>query len=265
MNKIKAALRNLTDRLTYRRGDLQKSRRRAKHFRELAQREHERHLQAEANGRVLKAERHKRRAERRQKKAIFWKGRIKKDLAAIQHLEERVAKREAELADWIKEHGVVFEGPNKVRGGTPHQRLRAAILAAWRNYRNGDQPGYYSQTGGQRDYDHALYHYPPGRIWDCSTFADGAYLCCGLEAPSGPRTRELGGWTGTQAEHGRIIPEKDAKSGDLVLYGPTPHHHVEVVLDPREKTTIGHGSAPVDPGVFDLFGDGDYVIRRYVD
>jgi hypothetical protein len=49
-----------------------------------------------------------------------------------------------------------------------------------------------------------------------------------------------------------------------VLYGPAPHHHVEVVLDPREKTTVGHGSPPIDIGVFDLFGDGDYIIRRYV-
>ena len=80
-------------------------------------------------------DRFRRRAESRQRKAIYWKGRIKADLAAIENLEGRIARREAELADWIKEHGVVFEGENKVRGGTPHQRLRAAILRAWHNYR----------------------------------------------------------------------------------------------------------------------------------
>lgn len=266
MKKIRAAIRNLTDKLTYRKGDLQKARRLAKHFRELAQREHERHLAAEENGRLVRANRFRRRAEARQRRAIYWKGRIKKDLAAINHLEERIAKREAELAEWMKTHGVQFVGENKVRGGQPHQRLRAALLRAWRNYKNGDQPGYYSMTGGPRDYDHALYHYPHGRIWDCSTFGDGIYLCCDLEAPSGPRTRELGGWTGTQGEHGRVIPESEARPGDLVLYGRAwPHHHVELVLDPDDKTTIGHGSPPVDPGVFDLFGDGDYIIRRYVD
>jgi hypothetical protein len=265
MKKLKKALQNLSDRLTYRKGDLEKSRRRAKHFRILNQREHDRQVQAEGNGRPVKAARHQRRAERRQVKAIYWKGRIKKDLAATTDLEARVDKRERELDDSIKEHGVVFTGENKVEGGTPHQRLRAAILRAYRNYKRGDQPGYYSMSGGARDYAHALFHYPHGRIWDCSTFADGVYFCCGLHSPSGPSGFTAGGWTGTEGEHGKIVAESEAKPGDLILYGRAwPHHHVEVVLDPDDKTTIGHGSPPVDPGVFDLFGDGDYVIRRYV-
>lgn len=264
MRKIKAAIRHLNDRLTYRQGDLAKSRRLAKHFRELAEKESDRGNAATAAGRPAKAARHHRRAEARQDKAIYWKGRIKKDLAAVENLEARMDKREGELDAWMKTHGVRFEGENKVVGGTPHQRLRAGALRAYRNWREGSQPGYYSQTGGVRDYLHALWHYAAGRIWDCSTFADGLYICCGLEAPSGPNTLEVGGFTGTQGEHGKVIPESQAKSGDLVLYGAFPHHHVEVVLDPEEKTTIGHGSAPIDPGVFDLFGDGDFIIRRYV-
>jgi hypothetical protein len=264
VKKIKAALQHLAERLTYREGDVFKSRRLAKHFRELAEQEHKRGVTAETNGRLVRAARFHRRAEARQHKAIYWKGRIKADLAAITTLRARVGKKTAELDEWIKEHGVMFVNENEVAGGTPHLRLRAAILRAYRNYKAGTQPGYYSQSGAARDYDHAINHYPPGRIWDCSTFADGIYLCCGLEAPSGPRTRELGGWTGTQGSNGHEVPVADAKSGDLVLYGPYPHHHVEVVLDPAEATTIGHGSAPVDPGVFDLFGDGDYIIRRYV-
>lgn len=264
MKKIKAALQNLTDKLTYREGDLAKSRRRAKRFRILAENEHDRQLQAEANGRPLKAARHKRRAERRQVKAIYWKGRIKADLAAITNLRERVDKREAELDEWIKEHGVRFTGPNKVEGGTPHQRLRAAILRAYRNWKAGIQPGYYSMSGGARDYPHGLKGYPPGRIWDCSTFADAVYFCCGLPSPSGEHGFTAGGWTGTEGEHGKHIDPSDAQPGDLVLYGSFPHHHVEVVLDPDERTTIGHGSPPIDPGVFDLFGDGDYIVRRYV-
>lgn len=264
MTKIKQALQHLADRLTYRKGDLAKSRRRAKHFRILASREHDRQLHAEANGRVLKAERHQRRAERRQKKAIYWKGRIKADLAAITNLLALVDKREAELDEWIKQHGVSFEGENKVVGGTPRQRLRAAMLRAYRNWKNGSQPGYYSMNGGARDYLHALYHYARGRIWDCSTFADGLYIVCGLTPPSGPATLTAGGWTGTEGEHGERIDPDHAQTGDLVLYGPFPHHHVEVVLDPDDRTTIGHGSPPIDPGVFDLFGDGDYIVRRYL-
>lgn len=264
MQKIKAALQHLADRLSARKVDLAKSRRRAKHFRELAEKEHASQLRAEANGRPRRALRHRRRAEARQAKAIYWKGRVKTDLAAITNLNERVEKRTAELTEWMKDHGVAFEGENKVVGGTPHQRLEAAILRAAANYRAGTQPGYYSMEGGARDYDHAINHYPAGRIWDCSTFADGIYICCGLEAPSGPNTLTAGGWTGTEGEHGDRINEEAAQPGDLVLYGGFPHHHVEVVLDPKEKTTIGHGSPPVDPGVFDLFGDGDYIIRRYV-
>lgn len=264
MKKISAAIKALKDRLTYREGDLKKSRRLHKHFRVLAEQESDRGKAAEAAGRPAKAARHHRRAAARQRKSVYWKGRVKKDVAAIHNLDERLKKREDELAAYVKAHGVQFEGENKVRGGTPHQRLRAAILKAAANYRAGTQPGYYSMSGGARDYDHAINHYPGGRIWDCSTFADGIYLCCGLEAPSGPNTRTAGGWTGTEGEHGRRVSESAAKPGDLVLYGPAPHHHVEVVLDPESKTTIGHGSPPIDPGVFDLFGDDDYEIRTYV-
>lgn len=264
MRSIREALQNLADRLTYRQGDLAKSRRRAKRFRELAEREHNAQLHLEAKGHHARAGRRRRRAEARQRKAIYWKGRIKKDLAAIHNLEERIEKRQTELATYMKKHGVKFVGENKVVGGTPHQRLRAAIVRASQNYQKGTQPGYYSMVGGSRDYHHAINHYPGGRVWDCSTFADGIYICCGLQAPSGPDTERLGGWTGTQGEHGKRIPESQAKPGDLVLYGSAPFHHVEVVLDPRDKTTVGHGSPPIDVGVFDLFGDGDYQIRRYV-
>jgi len=248
--------------LTYRKGNLAKARRLAKHFRLLAQREHDRQVKAEGQGHPAKAERHRRRAEARQDKAIYWKGRVKIDVAAIESLGERIEKRQAELDQWMKEHGVTFEGPNKVRGGTPHQRLRAAALKAAANYRAGTQPGYYSMEGGARDYAHALFHYPHGRIWDCSTFADGLYFVCDLESPSGPSGFTVGGFTGTEGEHGKQVSLADAKPGALVLYGPFPHHHVEVLID--DDLTIGHGSPPIDPGVPDLFGDGDFIVREYV-
>jgi hypothetical protein len=264
VEKIKAAIQNLTDRLTARKADVGKSRRRAKHFRALAEAEHAAQLRAEANGRPRRAARHRRRAEARQAKAIYWKGRVKADLAATTDLQERLDKRLAEADKWAAANKVHFEGENKVVGGSKRKRLRAALHRAASNYRAGTQPGYYSQEGAARAYSHGLYHYPGGHIWDCSTFGDGIYLCAGVEAPSGPNTRVNGGWTGTMGEHGREIPESQADTGDLVLYGPFPHHHVEVVDDASAKTTIGHGSPPIDPGVFDLFGDGDYIIRRYI-
>lgn len=265
LDKIKQALRNLKDRLTYREGDLDKSRRRAKKFSALAAEEHRAQKRLEREGKTVRAAYRRRRASARQKKAVYWKGRLKTDLAAKTDLLKRVKKREDELAEWVKAHGVQQLGENKFRGGDPHERIAAAAMKACANWRAGTQPGYYSMSGGARDYDHAINHYPAGRIWDCSTFADGVYLCCGEEAPSGPRTRELGGWTGTQFEHGHTVSRAEAKPGDLILYGSSaPGHHVEVLVDAEQGITIGHGSAPVDPGVIDLFGDGDYTIRRYV-
>lgn len=276
MKKIKAALAHLATRLSTRKGSLARARRRHKKFRLLAERETALGKAAADYQQTEKAKRHYGRAASRQKKAIHWKGVIKEDLAAIHGLEDRIEKRTAELAQWTKEHGVTFEGENRVVGGTGDQRLFAAATKTMANYRAGTQPGYYSQTGGARDYDHAINHYAPDRVWDCSTYLDGQYLCCGLTAPSGPNTRTTGGWTGPQGEHGKRIRKSEARAGDLVLYGPAPHHHVEEVYEPEHEVTSGHGSAPVDPGIYDLFGGGrciegveslvdfdDYEIRRY--
>lgn len=260
MNPFKEKLETLFEKLTRNKEVLAKCRRRAKKFREIAEQNSKIYRQSGEKDQKAKV-----RAERASKKSIYWKGRIKKQLARIHFLNDRVAEVEKDAAKWNKENHVRVE-KNKVYGAekNPHGALRAAILAAYNNWKSGDLAGYYSQSGGARDYLHTLYHYALHRIWDCSTFADGVYICCGLTAPSGARTLETGGWTGTQGARGTPVSEEKALPGDLVLYGPYPHHHVEVVLDPKSRTTIGHGSPPIDPGVFDLFGDGDYIIRRYV-
>lgn len=280
MAKLKAALRALEDKLGMNERLLGKARRRHKKFRLRAEAEHARQLalqedaqkflvfgpgenQDKGEALLKKANRCKHRAERSHDKSVFWKGRIKQQVGRVHHLEKSLGEREAELRQWKKEHGVQIHG-SKVTGGTARQRLKAALLRAMVNYRTGKLAGYYSQSGGVRDYLHAIYHYALGRIWDCSTFADGVYLCCGLPAPSGPNTLTAGGWTGPEGEHGKRVSESEAQVGDLVLYGPAPHHHVELVLDPKRKTTVGHGSPPIDEGVFDLFGDGDYEIRSYL-
>lgn len=248
MAKIKERLAALAEKLVSNEANLRKAQRRHKKFR----------LKAEGI-----SDKQSRAYKRAHAKAIYWKGRVKQQQRRINHLERSTAEVELELEKWKKDHKVTIRG-SKVTGGTPRQRLKAALLRAMLNYRTGKLAGYYSQSGGARDYLHAIYHYALGRIWDCATFGDGVYLCCGLTAPSGPNTLTAGGWTGTQGEHGKRIPESQAQVGDLVLYGPFPHHHVEVVLDPVRKTTVGHGSPPIDEGVFDLFGDGDYIVRTYV-
>ena len=90
----------------------------------------------------------KKRAEHSHVKAVYWKGRVRRDADAIDALEALEDKLEADLAKWIKEHGVTFEGHNKVIGGTAPQRSKAAQARAMLNYRNGDQPGYYSMRKG---------------------------------------------------------------------------------------------------------------------
>lgn len=267
LKKLKEALDNLQARLSKNHDLLGKYRRRYKKFHALAEKEHERQIAAEGKGRTVRAERFKRRAETRHNHAVYWRGKIKTELDKINHLEMSVTEREAEIKKWQKEHGVYFESPNKVRGGTEHQRLKVSIHKAALNYQQGSQPGYYSEEGAARVYRHGLHGYPGGHIWDCSTFADAMYYVCGLPSPSGPNAYVTGGYTGTELANGRKISQSEVKSGDLCIYlrysGDTIGHHVEVVDDPARETTIGHGDSAINTGTFNLFGDGLFEFRRY--
>lgn len=269
MKKLREGLEALLGRLKSNSDKLAVARRRHRKYRNLAQNEHERQKRAERHNHNLRAAFYKRRAEARQRKSIFWKGRIKQELDRVGHLEKSVQEREADIAKWEKEHGPRLVAPNKIRGGTPSERLRLAIHVAALNYRKGHQPGYYSQSGAPRSYRHGLENYPFGHIWDCSTFADAMYFVCGLDSPSGPGAFRTGGFTGTELAHGHQVSASQARSGDLVIYlmfsGDRTGHHVEVIDDPVRQTTIGHGDSAINsagPG-YDLFGDGLYEIRTY--
>lgn len=266
MAKIKAALQRIVDRLTGRRTDLAKSRRRHKVWRERAEGLDTKAIRAKNHGHPLRAASLERRAKRAHVKAIYWKGRVRRDDSAIEALKALEKKLRGEEAAWLKKHGVIFEGENKIRGGTYEARAEAAQVRAMRNYNDGTQPGYYSQSGGSRDYAHTLYHYAAGRIWDCSTYADGTCYVTGDPSPSGPRGFIDGGWTGTELEHCKRVTG-EVKCGDLVVYlgGSMGSHHVERVLDPKAKTSTGHGDAAINIGCngsWDLFGDGNFVIVR---
>jgi cell wall-associated NlpC family hydrolase len=265
LRKIRAALVKLRARFTNRKDALEKARRRYKKYGTLAKKEHKRWETANKFGNIRTAARAKRRWESRNKRAIYWRGVIKRELAAEKNLELDIVTREAQLKEWEKKHGVFMEGDNKVRGGNREQRLRYAIHRAALNYQHGTQPGYYSQEGAERKYSHGLKGYPYGHIWDCSTFADAMYFVCGYESPSGKGAYRTGGFTGTEVEHGTKISPSEAHSGDLVIYyysdGET--HHVEVVDDGPKETTIGHGDPAINASVFNMFGDGLYEVRRY--
>lgn len=194
-------------------------------------------------------------------KAQFWLGKVKARGRRLHGITTQIAKDEALVEAWKREHKIQVDPEgNKVTGGTPRQRLRVAIHVAANRCAKGLRPNFYSMPGewtakrlfvGELNYQRS----------DCSQFATSVYHACGLADPN--HERYTGGYTGTLGANGKEIPEAEAQTGDLVLYGPYPHHHVEVVDDPVAKTTCGHGSPPIDAGVFDLFGDGDYIIRSY--
>lgn len=268
MKKIRKAIEALKHRLVARSDALSRARRHYKKFNGLADCEEERAKKAATQGKTARVERFERRATSRKVKAVYWRGVIKRELGKKQGLEQRISDREAQLKHWEKVHGVYMEGHNKVRGGTPRQRLRYAIHKAAENYQKGLQPGYYSMSGASRKYAHGLFHYPWGHIWDCSTFADAMYFVCGLDSPSGPGAYRTGGYTGTELAHGRRVSRSQVQTGDLVIYlrffGDTVGHHVEVVDDPARETTIGHGDSAINASTFNMFGDGLYEFRSYV-
>jgi hypothetical protein len=268
MKGLRARLRRIADRLTGRRADLAKSRRRHKIWREHAEELDAKALRAKNHGHSLRAAAFERRAARAHVKALYWKERVRRDDKAI----ERLEKIEDGLEDDLKklEAHVHFEGHNKIRGGSYEQRAKAAMARAMLNDRNGTGTigeRYYSMEGRPRVYSHTLWHYPQGHIWDCSTYADGTCFVTGDPSPSGPHGYTLGGWTGTELENCKRIKESEAKVGDLVIYlgGSMGSHHVERIYDPEKKRTSGHGDSRINigcDGSYDLFGDGNFAVVR---
>lgn len=266
---LRERLRQLADRLTGQRADLAKSRRRYKVFREKAEGLEHRADQAKTKGHSLLAASLNHRAQRAFAKSRYWKERIRRDKKAITKLEKIEDGLEDELRE-LEKH-VHFEGPNKIRGGNYGQRSKAAQARAMLNYRNGTATAgdaYYSMEGGPRDYSHILFHYPSGRVYDCSTYGDGTKYVTGDPSPSGPQGFSAGGYTGTELANCKRV-HGDIKVGDLIVYlrytGDTIGHHVEVVYDPERKRTSGHGDAAINIGAdgdYDIFGDGLWVALR---
>lgn len=147
---------------------------------------------------------------------------------------------------------------NTVTGGTPSERLKAAAEhAAWLDSL-GRRRSFYSQPGAWT-VRYGITGEPSGFRSDCSQWVTSIYFACGLPDPNGNGYQ--GGYTGTLGSNGRPVSRADLRPGDLILYGPAPHHHVEMYVGPGQKT-IGHGSRPVDAGWIDLAPDPHF--RRYV-
>jgi hypothetical protein len=145
---------------------------------------------------------------------------------------------------------------NKGSGGTPRERVRAVAEAA---AANGGRHSFYSQSGTWTVH-YAVTGEPWGYRSDCSQWVTSAYWSAGLPDPNG--TGYTGGYTGTLGARGREISRSEIRPGDLVLFGPFPHHHVELIVDSNGRT-VGHGSPPVDHGTIDLLA-GEKHFRSYL-
>lgn len=220
-----------------------------------------------SKGHIAKAERKSKKvfrletkANRAARKAIIWKGRAKKITQRIENLDTRkeaiendIRVLEAEASGKLK-----FDvDANKVTGGTPQQRVKGAALLAAKRCSEGKRANFYSQPGSY-SVNRVFTGEPRGYRSDCSQFLTSCHWAADLPDPNGEEW--TGGYTGTQVREGIEISESNLKPGDYIIYGSGVGYHVEIYVG--NGKTIGHGSAPIDPGVIDLFGDGDYRCFR---
>ncbi|HVQ60365.1 MAG TPA: NlpC/P60 family protein [Solirubrobacterales bacterium] len=196
-------------------------------------------------------------------RAQFWLGRIKVLVQRIEGLETKQKDFEAEL----RKLTTVQIDRNRATGGTARERLQAVALASAAACAGEftdstgeriNRSNFYSQPGSF-DADHCITGPAHDHRDDCSSWFASAYKTAGLSDPSDENY--TAGYTGTLVANARQVSHP--QPGDAVIYGPGPGHHVEMYVGPGNKT-IGHGSAPVDAGVIDLFGDGDYRFFEYV-
>ncbi len=191
----------------------------------------------------------------------YWVTEVKTTQRKIHHLEQSQKDREHDLEEWKKKHQIQIHG-NKVTGGTARHRLGAFDRAAIAGCASGRRHNYYSQPGHFQVELGITGERPGIDRSDCSSYVTSGHWSCGLDDPNGGGWND--GYTGTLRATLKQIPLSAAQNGDLVIYGGGTGHHVERILDIENGVTAGHGSAPVDKGIIDLFGDGDFTIHQAV-
>jgi hypothetical protein len=180
---------------------------------------------------------------------------IKRLKREVDGLETDVASLEAQLKAAKQGGGVRIQG-NKATGGTARKRLQVVALASAHACATGARHNFYSQTGDW-DIDHCITGPAIGHRDDCSSWFTSVYKSCGLPDPN--KSRYGSGYTGTLVAAGTPVSCEYARNnpGCAVIYGSGPGHHVEFSIGDGSENTVGHGSAPVDRGVFDLFGPSE--------
>jgi hypothetical protein len=268
MGHLRARLKAVAEKLVPDQLQLARAQRRYKANRKRAFKAHNQQVTAQKAADRLRAQGHPRRAEQKDREALrqghvasknharaqFWLGRIKALTQRVEGLETTQHRLEAKLKE-LKH--VTIKG-NKASGGSRRDRLKAVALASAAACASGKRPNFYSQSGSW-DVDHCITGERYGERSDCSSWFTSVYRSCGLADPNGERF--TAGYTGTLVANGKQIDHPEV--GCAVIYGPGAGHHVELYVGPGNRT-IGHGSAPVDPGVIDLFGDRDFRFFRYL-
>lgn len=202
------------------------------------------------------------RAYRNHRRAQFWLGRIKVLTQRIHKIEVDQEALEEELRKLSK---VTIKG-NKAEGGTPGQRFKAVALRSVANCSAGKRRNFYSQSGSW-DCKNEIAPGPEyGERSDCSQYVTGVCWSADLPDPNGESF--TGGYTGTlirEANGWKCVSEAAMRKKDwgYVVYGGGTSHHVEAYIGPGDRTA-GHGSAPVDFGVIDLFGTGPSGYRCFI-
>lgn len=189
-------------------------------------------------------------------RAEHYLGAIKRKQQAIHNLETTQAGLEAELKKLDK---VTIKG-DRATGGSVHERMKAVGLKSAAECASGTRDNFYDQSGSY-DVSHCITGPATDCRDDCSSWKTSVHKSCDLKDPNGLRYGS--GYTETlrnyAVAHNLVVTRAELKPGGSVIYGePGATHHVEMFVGPGEKT-IGHGSAPVDAGVVDLFGSGEYM------
>ena len=218
-------------------------------------------------GNLENAARQDRKATRRQVKADKARSFARIKVGRIKVLKRHVLKldrladkaREEIEKEKAKNRVTVHPAKNQVTGGSPKARFRAAALTSSKRCLTGKRVNFYDQSGSWNvdkvftgeDYDERS---------DCSQWLTSVCKAANLPDPNG--TNWTGGYTGTQVGghngwHQCSESELRAAGFGYVVYGTGTGFHVEAYVGPGDLT-IGHGSAPIDPGVIDLLGDGNY-------
>lgn len=191
----------------------------------------------------------------------------------IRHPKLRLPGQKARGERYRKAHPVsppnAVVHSNRATGGTVRERVVALALAAAHASANGERHNHYSQVGTWT-VDYAVTGEPNGYRSDCSQWVTSTYH--GADAPDPNGNGYNGGYTGTLGAHGSYISRNQLQPGDCVLYGPSPHHHVEEWVgdgqssyadlarrrSPLRDRTVGHGTVPVDFGDIDMISGAHF-------